>query len=347
MDWMNVWRAGAIAGLLGAACSAGAAGQRPAPLPDAASQNMQTIVNLAVLPIEAQWQERDHGGLEASFKSLCGASERFSDGQPKIMIYESALNHYFGAWNAWDAYPRQLQEWRTQYPDSLAQALAETMYWSAYAWKARGGGYAHRVPQEAWQLFHERMAMASARLEESKALSNSCPLWHSLRIANLMETGAPRAVIEAAYKQAVAAFPFDLQIHAQMARVYSPRWGGSAREFDAFARRAAAITRSAEGQGMYARLYWGEDCNCDSAPPFASDGTGPEWKVMKAGFEDLLKRYPNSTWNANKFASFACRANDKETYLKLRTALQGAVYEALWPASYSMDVCDRRFGKPA
>eukprot|EP01034_Spumella_vulgaris_P031930 gene31929-39448_t len=264
-------------------------------------------MNLAVLPVESQWQERDHAGLEATFKSLCSGKERFPDGQPKMMIYGSALNHYFGAWNVWDAYPKQLAEWRGQYPDSLAQALAETLYWSAYAWKARGGGYAHKVPKEAWELFHERMAKATERLAQSRSLAGSCPLWHSLNITNLMETGAPRPVIEAAYKQAVAAFPFDQEIHVQMARVYSPRWGGSAREFDAFARRAAAITRSAEGQGMYARLYWGEDCNCDSAPPFATDGTGPEWKVMKAGFEDLLARYPNTTWNANKFASFAWR----------------------------------------
>lgn len=344
MHWMGRWKAGLRAGLCAALLGvAGGAGAGTAPMPDPASPNIQTQMNLAVLRLEQQWQERDFAGLEASFKSLCSSKERFPDGQPRMIIYESAMNHYFGVWNTWDEYREQLGQWRRQHPDSLAQALAETIFWSSYAWKARGSGYAHKVPKEAWELFHERMAKASARLEESKALPGSCPLWHSLRIANLMEQGAQRNVIEAAYKEAVAAFPLDLQIHAQMARVYSPRWGGSVGEFDAFARRAAVITRSAEGQGLYARLYWGEDCNCDSALQFSSGSTTPDWKLMKAGFEDMLKRFPDTTWNANKFASFACRANDKKTYLKLRGQLKGVVYESLWPSSYSMDVCDRRF----
>jgi hypothetical protein len=343
MQWMEEWkaalRAGVCSGLLG---MAGAAAAGTPPEPDN-TENIQEQMNLAWLPLEEQWQQRDFAGLEASFQSLCSGKERFPDGQPRLMIYESAVNHTFGVWNEWPKYRIQLEKWRKQSPDSLAQALTETIFWSGYAWKARGSGYAYKVPKEAWELFHERMAKASARLEESKALAGGCPLWHSLRIANLMERGAPRAEVEAAYKEAVAAFPLDLQIHAQMARVYSPRWGGSMREFDAFARRAADMTRSAEGQGMYARLYWGEDCNCDSAIQFSKGSPGPDWKLMKAGFEDMLKRFPDKTWNANKFASFACRANDKEAYLKVRSQLKGVVYEALWPSSYSIEVCDRRF----
>jgi len=37
------------------------------------------------------------------------------------------------------------------------------------------------------------------------------------------------------------------------------------------------------------------------------------WSLMKLGFDQLMLRYPKSTWNLNVYAAFACRANDGAT----------------------------------
>ena len=68
----------------------------------------------------------------------------------------------------------------------------------------------------------------------------------------------------------------------------------------------------------------------------------PCWSSMKAGFEQLMKRYPKSTWNLNAFAAFACRANDGATYGALRARIGQNVIAFAWASNYSSDVCDER-----
>ena len=96
-----------------------------------------------------------------------------------------------------------------------------------------------------------------------------------------------------------------------------------------------------EGKILYARLYWTYASIESNRHPF--DDLGIPWRLMKAGFEDLLKRYP-SNWNINGYARFACQAGDKATFLKLLPRLeQGALRGYAWPGGYSFDACKTTF----
>jgi hypothetical protein len=66
---------------------------------------------------------------------------------------------------------------------------------------------------------------------------------------------------------------------------------------------------------------------------------------MKQGFSDLMKQYPNSKWNLNAFASFACRANDAATYWKARQQIGNVIYAPAWPSNHSVEVCDAHLTK--
>jgi len=66
---------------------------------------------------------------------------------------------------------------------------------------------------------------------------------------------------------------------------------------------------------------------------------------MKEGFEQMMKATPDSLWNLNSFAYFACRANDADTYRKLRKEIGGRVYGDAWPSNYTMEICDERLAK--
>ena len=98
---------------------------------------------------------------------------------------------------------------------------------------------------------------------------------------------------------------------------------------------------------MYARLYWREDGNGSDAIQFREQRGLPEWRMVKSGFEDLLQRHPQDLRGRNKFASFACRANDRETYLRLRQELGERIMPELWPDVASAEACDRKLGKGA
>jgi hypothetical protein len=305
-----------------------------------------TLVSLTGLELQSMWKAGDFKGIETQLQSWCNSDEKFPDGQSKLITFESAISTYFGSWNEPRQIQAQLEKWRETEPRTLSRALVEYIFWNQYAWQARGNGYADTVSPEGWALFHQRMAHAVASLEGSEDLAGNCAVWHSMRVEQLMEIGAPRAQLVAAYEAGVKRFPGYHPLHFAMGTALLPKWGGSDAQFDRFARGAARLTAGIEGNGMYARLYWTRDSGKLDLSGRQS-GAGPDWKLIRSGFDDLMQRFPDSTWNMNEFASMACRANDKATYLKWRRQLGEVIEPGLWPSSYSVDICDYRFHENA
>jgi hypothetical protein len=67
------------------------------------------------------------------------------------------------------------------------------------------------------------------------------------------------------------------------------------------------------------------------------------WPDLKRGFDDLIRLYPHSGWNLNRYAAYACIAEDRETYLALRARIGKAPILAAWPHNHSLDLCDHMF----
>ena len=285
--------------------------------------------------LQKQWAERRFDAIERSLRAACTSG---------AASFEVQFDSHFRTAQSWDADRGALAQWRQQLPDSLAAAMVEAIYWRAYAAQLRLGAVG-RLTGKAMEFYQEQLGHGIARLQQVKAQAKTCPLWHSLHIGLLLEGAGSRRAAASAYLDAVQAFPNDPQIHFAMARAYSPRSGGSAVQFDQFARRAVFFTKAAEGSAMYARLYWREDGAGSDAVQFSAQRGLPEWRMVKSGFEDLLRRHPQDWRGRNKFASFACRANDRETYLKLRQELGGHILPDLWPDGAGVDACDRKLGK--
>jgi hypothetical protein len=245
--------------------------------------------------LQKHWAERKFDAIERSLRESCTVDPAG---------FEAQFDSYFRTTQAWEADRNALEQWRQQAPDALAQALVEAIYWRAYASQLRLGAVGH-LPKEAMEFYLEQLGRGIARLQHAKAQANACPLWHSLNISLQLEGAGSRRSAASAYLDAVQVFPNDQQIHFVMSRAYSPRSGGSAVQFDQFARRAVFFTKAVEGGAMYARLYWREDGNGREAIQFRDHRGLPEWRMVKSGFEDLLQRHPQDLRGRNKFASFA------------------------------------------
>jgi hypothetical protein len=285
--------------------------------------------------LQKQWAERKFDAIERGLRDACRGDSA---------AFEAQFDNYFRTQQAWEADRNALAQWRQQAPASLAAAMVEAIYWRAYASQLRLGAVG-QMPKEAMDFYQEQLGRGKASLQQVKAQANDCPLWHSLNISLQLEGAASRHLAARAYLDAVQVFPNDLQIHFAMAQAYSPRRGGSAVQFDQFARRAVFFTKAVEGGAMYARLYWREDGNGSDAIQFREQRGLPEWRMVKAGFEDLLQRYPQDLRVRNKFASFACRANDRATYHRLRQQLGERIVPELWPDVAGVGECDRKLGK--
>ena len=62
---------------------------------------------------------------------------------------------------------------------------------------------------------------------------------------------------------------------------------------------------------------------------------------MRKAFEDLVARHPDP-WNKNVFATFACRARDKETSGRLLAELGASASLGAWSPGITTESC-RRF----
>lgn len=277
--------------------------------------------------------------LDELFNTWCTGKDRFPEGTWKLAQYQSQFARLFTTWNTWDRYSDFLRDWKSERPGSEAARFTEALYWSRYAWHARGTNYAHTVSGEAWELFKERLQKADAILSAPRPLEKDCAAWYPLQIEVARLLGKS-AQARAAFDAGVKRYPQYHSIYFAMAATHEPKWGGSAAAYDKFAEEATRLTRGFEGRGMYARLYWIQDAT--HGMPFDPDNpTSPTWKKLRAGYDDLLKKYPANYHITNQYASVACRSDDSVMYRKLRSRSKGFLIEKNFRI-VPVRACDRR-----
>lgn len=290
-------------------------------------------------PVQTAYHESDFAELEAIFSRISSGSARFADGTPELVAYQDVMYMLFNSWQRWDGDLVKLKEWQKAYPDSVAAMFSEALYWNAYAWNARGKAYASQVRSESWDLFHERIAKAHAVLELLRPKAKQLPAWYALKM-ELSISGASDVDKRALFDEAITFHRNYYPLYLAMARNYEPKWGGSAKQFDDFAKEAVRLAKGYEGRGLYSRIYWTVDS--PHGAPFDSEKSRmPDWNSLKAGFTDLMKLHPGSDKNLNRFASFACRSNDSALYRKLRTQIGEYLDESHF-RMVTVDVCDLR-----
>jgi len=289
--------------------------------------------------VQQAYNAADFKALDDLYDQWCTGKDRFPDGRWKLSQYGDAFADNFSAWNTWSKDLKTIQAWQQARPDSKAAPYAEAVYWRAYAWKARGAGYAGTVSKEGWELFRERLAKAKEILTKLHASGAQCAAPYPLTLGLLTEMGASEAELTAVFERGVHDYPEYHNIYFAMARHYEPKWGGSVEQYERFAGKVAERTKDFEGMGMYARLYWLVDTR--HGIPFANDATQPPyWTRLHAGYEDLMRLYPSSMHNLGKYAGVACRTTDGALYRGLRSKIAG--YEQGAEMLDPVDVCDRR-----
>ena len=89
---------------------------------------------------------------------------------------------------------------------------------------------------------------------------------------------------------------------------------------------------------MYARIYW-----FASQREFDNDlfrGSKAMWPKMKAGFDDVIRRYPDA-WNLNHYAKFACLAGDRSKTREVLAKLPGEPIASAWEPASLLAECRR------
>jgi hypothetical protein len=128
-----------------------------------------------------------------------------------------------------------------------------------------------------------------------------------------------------------------------MLRSLMPRWGGSVQQVDKFiedvTNRPGAPDRDLE---LYARLYWSYD-SLERGDIKLFDDSLAVWPLMKEGFAQLVKHYPQSDAILNAYAKFACIGEDRALYRQLRPSIETRRSASIWGHSATIESCDGHF----
>lgn len=289
--------------------------------------------------VKTALDDGDYVTLDGIFLRWCSGKDRFADGTWKLEKYAESLFEMSSRLPQWEGELKKVIAWQQVKPESVAAIYAEVVLRRAYAWSIQTHAHGGHTSKESREIFNERIEKAYLALQKIPEKSMSCPAWYPIRIAQLSDEHKP-AQARKVFEHGVRLHPEYHAIYMAMASVQRPSLGGSVTQYEAFANESVRLANRFEGKGMYARVYSLVD-NTAEIPFLPEKASFPDWKKLRAGFEDLMKKNPYSYRIMNTYAAVACRSGDGRLYRRLRGMIRGNVYEHMYHV-IPLESCDRR-----
>jgi hypothetical protein len=276
---------------------------------------------------------------------------RTPSGLWKLSVFYSGIDEAIGQCKkgrdpevAFPPFEEKTRKWVEAHPASPTAHIVRSQVLTGRAWAHRGCGYAHTVSEEGWENFRRYIAAARSNLEEHKTVAAVDPEWYEEMLTIARAQQWELNDFKGIFNEALAREPLYYQTYFMALEYFLPKWHGCAEEIEDFAQDAVGRTKELEGQGMYARLYW-----YASQTQFENDifrNSLADWPQMKAGFEDIIRRYPDA-WNINNYARFACLAQDKPKTVELLKRIdKSSVVAEAWVPSLLKDECAAWASRP-
>lgn len=272
----------------------------------------QTLADLRESTNAALWNDQFEK-LDRMYDEMLAGNVRATDGSPMLQAFAEVFEQAGGS----PVFDSTLAHWALKSPASKLRPVAEAVRWEGDAWRARGGAYAGQVPGEAMQIFGKNLAKAAKALAAAEPAGKDSPIWYWVALIVAGSSQRPDAQFDALFNEAVTRFPVYQPLYYTRMNFLLPQWGGSYDAVDKFVNDAVARTSAQEGESFYAWLYI--DVGSKTRGDLFEE-TRASWPRMKRAFEDMIARHPDP-WNKNLFATWACRARDKDTTARLLTEL--------------------------
>jgi hypothetical protein len=196
--------------------------------------------------------------------------------------------------------------WKAASSGSPAPVITDAALLLTQAWCIRGGGYAIDVAPAAWRQFKVIVTSATKVLDRHSTMASVDPEFYAIKLKALRSEGSETSQFESVLDEATAREPYYHRTYFNAVWSYLPQWGGSFDQVERFAEYSAGKTKSEEGSGVYARVFWSlDECNCDIMAQSA------DWSKLRQAMRDIYARYP-AAWNGNYFANVSCRMGQGE-----------------------------------
>jgi Sel1 repeat/Domain of unknown function (DUF4124)/Domain of unknown function (DUF4034) len=276
--------------------------------------------------------------LEKIAKDLRKTKARFPEGHWKLYYFYNGLSSPKNRRKEqWDSWLLRMEKWQRAYPNSVTARVAAADSWYAYGWEARGNGYANTVSEEASKILADSVNKAFILANKAPAdPRDDCPERYHLLLRIGRTEGWDRQTFTSALDRAIKFEPQYYWYYGQTTVYLEPRWYGQEGEWISFADTADILARRAGNREIYTRLLipmWQNEWQ-------NFDDVTISWEKMKKGFYDMERDHPNSPYNLNELAKFACLAKDKEAAKAAFAKIKNKPYLDLWANSkIDFDTC--------
>jgi hypothetical protein len=250
--------------------------------------------------------------LEKTIKEAREGKGRVLGGSWKVLEYYFAIYGTFLGTNPeesdWKIVFDSLNQWIAAKPESAAARISLAGAYMGYAWRARGGGYAGTVTDKGWELFRERVGMASATLVEAARLKEKCPYWYEEMQTVALAEGWDKSQARELMDQAVAFEPDFYHFYREHANSLQTKWYGDEGELESFAEEVSDRVSGDKGDMLYFEITSLKACQCDAQQDVLQNMS---WPRIKRGYAALERTYGVSSLKRNRFTSMAVKAGDK------------------------------------
>lgn len=290
----------------------------------------------------------DYAGLDRLAESYRTSKARTPSGIWKLTVFYSGFHakvkHSRKDDPLWSAMAAKLEAWQRQFPSSPTPIIANAVVMKRYARTLRTPVLVQRAstaaPDED-EAFVGTLMADKAYLEKHKAIASRDPhyyvVWANLAFA-LGRDGAGDSQFFDVVIEGMQTFPDYYQIYFAAMDYVAPPSRGDAKAIEAFANMAVEQTRTQEGLGLYARVYWTAHAAYFGRDLFRRSEIN--WPKMSRAIDDVLARYPDQ-WNINNFAYFSCLAGDVAKTRQLLARIEGKPVREVWKSSAVYRTCEK------
>lgn len=244
----------------------------------------------------------------------------------------------------WEDEIALVKEWIAAYPDSITPRISLAQLYYDYAWEARGSTYSNAVPESAWPLFYERLAVARKTLEDIPSEGRICPHWYSLMLVIGRSQGWALPELTAVFEKGIAFEPQYYPYYYWHTTNLMTKWFGKEGDAEAFAQEIADRIGGKEGDIIYYRIA--TDLNCRGCNQSKALFSSMSWPRIQAGYAATQERYGTSPVHQNSLARLAGRAGDREVAIRMFTEIGDLWDRDVWSRKTFEDVKAWAFAVP-
>lgn len=275
--------------------------------------------------------EEDYAALEALASEYREKESRTASGVWKLTVFYTGVNNILPYSivdpDIWNSLLTKVDRWQQQFPRSPTPYIAKSLILKKQAWSIRGTGYSGSVDSKSWEPFYNKVSEARRVLEDSRAISINDPAWYEVMVEIATIESWDDKRFEALIEKGLQENPYYYELYFSILNHYTPKWHGDSGKIEQFARQSIQNTKTIEGYGLYARIYWYASQSQFEGQLFQRSDV--DWPTMSRGIDDVLSKYPDQ-WNINNFTKFACLASDRKKARQLFELIKGEPIYNAW-----------------